>query len=597
MKPIVYPFLILVVFFVACKTPNKETLDQLVDDVSYETEELEANLERRLGDTTYLNQFRFGDTLYHFYQDRKFKPVWALLMVNDSTAEVLLQPFVNAAYEGFQSDYYRLPEIRNILDNLKNGKKSELYDELVHLEMLTSDNMLSLHHDRVWGRTDPVKVFDGAYHLPRREFPEFNLFDILHAKKYPAVLKENEIQDTAYVKLKEMLAVYVNRIKSGEEWATIDTTGVKKLEPGDTTTLMPLIAQKLHEMQVISEAEMKEADSNTYKKSFAKYIRRFQQRFGLYDDAILGRRTFGLLNISLQDRANEVAANMERIRWFELPEEKPYVSVNLPFFELTLHYEDSIQKMATCIGKPRKHDYYDRMERYKKEGKAWLRPPDHETPQIYSKIAYMVINPTWTVPTSIVTREMWWKMKTDSHYLVNAGYGVFYKKKEIRSDTINWRKFNPRKLPFEIVQKSGEENALGKVKFIFPNKYSIYLHDTPQKSKFSWTGRAVSHGCVRVEDPVLLGEFVTQNIDTMDSDDFRIHMGYEPRNSIRLEEYDPEDSTAHIQPIDETHVVWLNRRMPVFFLYRTISFSEDWEVQYRNDVYDKNRLIIQAMSF
>ncbi|MFT5513772.1 MAG: murein L,D-transpeptidase YcbB/YkuD, partial [Bacteroidia bacterium] len=145
--------------------------------------------------------------------------------------------------------------------------------------------------------------------------------------------------------------------------------------------------------------------------------------------------------------------------------------------------------------------------------------------------------------------------------------------------------------------KSGPANALGKVKFIFPNKYSIYLHDTPQKSKFKWSGRAVSHGCVRVENPLLLGEFLTQKIDTLDADDFRIHMGYEPQNEERLKDYDAEDTTTRIQPLTETRIIRLNEQLPVFFLYNTIFFDEDWNVQYRNDVYDKNKFIIEGMNF
>jgi murein L,D-transpeptidase YcbB/YkuD len=594
-KPILYISALIVLVVVSCKQPNQDKLDALVERGNFKKSELVKFIEKKVNDTTFMNGFRFGDTLVQYYNEHKYKPAWAMYLVDDSMAEPVLNRIFRCREEGFRPSYYKYDSIRAILSNLKIGEIKSLYGELALLELLVADNMLSLHYDRVVGRTDPEIVLQGAYHLPKRKHEDFALFDVMDYKDFSSVLDKASLQDTAYVYLQDLLLGYLKRIDAGEQWEVIDTTGVRKLEPGDTTTLLPAIAKKMNQIQVISEVEMLEADSNTYNKSYAKYVRRFQQRYGLYDDAIFGRNTFGLLNESMQDRINQISANMERIRWFKFPEEKPYISVNLPAFELTLHYEDSIKKMATCIGKPRPYNYNDKLK--KSLEKKSLKPADHETPQIYSRVAYMVVNPTWNVPRSIITREMWWKMKTDSHYLADAGYGVFYKKKEVRSDTINWRKYNPSKLPFEIIQKSGPANALGKVKFIFPNKYSIYLHDTPQKSKFKWSGRAVSHGCVRVENPLLLGEFLTQKIDTLDADDFRIHMGYEPQNEERLKDYDAEDTTTRIQPLTETRIIRLNEQLPVFFLYNTIFFDEDWNVQYRNDVYDKNKFIIEGMNF
>lgn len=595
MKPILYISALCVLLVVSCKQPNQDKLNELVERGNFEKSELVKNLKSKVQDTTYMKAFRFHDTLVHFYQNENYKPVWALYMVNDSMAKPILDRLFASREEGLKPSYYRLDSIKSMLERLKTGEIKSLYGELAHLELLLADNMLSLHHDRVIGRVDPVIALQGAYHLPRRKHEAFKLLEVLDYESYNKVLDESSITDTAYVYLQNLLKGYLQRIDAGEQWTVIDTTGIRKLEPGDTTTLLPIIARKLAQIQVISEKEMLEADSQLYNKDFAKYVRRFQQRYGLFDDAIFGRNTFGLLNESMEDRIDQIAVNMERIRWFAFPEDKPYISVNLPAFELTLHYEDSIKTMAVCIGKPRPYNYESRLKK-SIENKS-LKPADHETPQIYSKVAYMVVNPTWNVPRSIITREMWWKMKTDSHYLEDAGYGVFYKKKEIRSDTINWRLYSPSKLPFEIIQRSGDDNALGKVKFIFPNKYSIYLHDTPQKSKFKWSGRAVSHGCVRVQDPLLVGEFLTQKIDTLDADDFRIHMGYEPRDEERLKDYDAADTTARIQPLKDTRIIRLNEQIPVYFLYNTIYFDSDWNVQYRNDVYDKNKLIIQAMNF
>ncbi|MFT5157094.1 MAG: murein L,D-transpeptidase YcbB/YkuD [Bacteroidia bacterium] len=585
----------------SCKTPNKAALDKLIDDGSFIESELKVAIKTSLTDSSIIKSFiwklRFSDTLFDFYAERTFQPVWAMYLVNDSMADLVFKVLENSRLDGFKAEYYRVDSLRSMLRRLKRGDVENPYAELAKIDLLMSDNMLSFHHDRVFGRTDPNKVFKAAYQLPTRFFPNFKLLDVLSYKQYPKVLEKNTITDTAYWRLTDLLKFYYNKLDAGEKWFQIDTVGIKKLEPGDTTMLMPAIAEKLFLMQVLSAKEAKEADSFMYDKDYAKYIRRFQQRFGLFDDAVLGRKTFGLLNSSLQDIIDQIAANLERIRWFQLPEEKPYIAVNLPAYELGLFYPDSIKYMRVCIGKAHPPDYDAKMEKYLKELKYWLRPADHETPQIKSGVVYMVVNPTWTVPNSIISREMFYKMKRDNNYLKDNGYGVFYKGKELLSDSINWAKYSPTKVPFNIVQKAGDENALGKVKFIFPNPFQIYLHDTPQKSKFKWTERAVSHGCVRVEKPLELGAFLTQNIKKYDEDDFRIMMGQEPLDAERLKDYDPLDSLAKLQPIDTTMLIRLEKSIPVYFLYNTIWFDQDGQVQYRNDVYDKNKYIIRAMNF
>ncbi|MBI1305322.1 MAG: L,D-transpeptidase family protein [Bacteroidetes bacterium] len=612
-------FLLLCFILTACSNPVKQQLEQLEENFQFDKSELITQTKTFFTDSNLFNSFtkglRFKDTLLTFYSNRKFEPVWAIYMSNDSLASILETVLINTQLEGFKKEYYRTDSIIHLQKRMLKEKGNDFYLNMAKLELLVSDNMLSFHRDRVKGRTNPAKVFGNIYQLPEREYPDFDLFEVLDNEKYQEVLSKNSHSEESYIRLKELLTIYFKRAEEGEKWFSIDTAGIKKLEPGDTTDILPQIAKKLYLMGVISEKESQTADPFYYNKSFAPLVRRFQQSYGLYDDAIFGRKTFGLLNASLQDRIDQIAANMERIRWFELPEDKAYIAVNLPAFEATLHWNikkenydkelfqieeeipDSINTFRVCIGKAHPFDYDARYAKYVKEGKYWLKPPDHETPQIHSYISYFVINPTWTVPRSIITREMFYQMKNDKFYLEKNGYGVFYKGKEVRSDSINWSKYSPTNIPFDIVQEAGVDNALGKIKFIFPNPFHIYLHDTPQKSKFKWSERAVSHGCVRVEKPILLGEFLMRNVTKNNADDFRIWMGYEPLDSARKADYDPLDSLAVIKPIKKTTTIRLNQGMPVYFIYNTIWFDAEGKVQYRNDVYDKNKYILKAMNY
>jgi len=538
-------------------------------------------------------ELRFGDTLGIFYKDRDYKPLW-INDIREGNSEII-EIFANARFEGLDPAYYQKDTLFALSKLINDYSDDEVYRRMAWMELKISDHLLSFHRDRVIGRTEPDSIFKSSYRLPRRVYPEFELMSVLNPKKYEKVLRNNTHQEKEYKLYSNLLKEYYAKLDSGESWFSIDTTGIKKIEPGDTVSIMPNVTRKLAIMGMITEEQALKADSNYYNKEIEPFIKEAQERFGLFSDGVLGRKTLELINTKIEDRLVQIAATMERLRWFEVKEEAPYILVNLPAFELQLFHPDSIQTMKVCIGKPRPLSYDAAYEKYLKTGKWWDRPRDFETPQVASKVHYLVINPTWTVPKSIVTREMFHQMKKDSFYLRDNGYGVFYKGKELNPDTINWSKFKADKLPFTIVQEAGDANALGKVKFIFPNPFHVYLHDTPQRSKFKWTERAVSHGCVRVEQPIELGEFLMMNHAEYNSDDFRIMMGYEPEDEDRLKDYDPQDSTAEIQPLDSTEIVRLKDPVPVYFLYNTIWFDEDDIPQYRRDVYDKNRKIIEAM--
>jgi murein L,D-transpeptidase YcbB/YkuD len=261
-----------------------------------------------------------------------------------------------------------------------------------------------------------------------------------------------------------------------------------------------------------------------------------------------------------------------------------------------MHWEDSIKTMRVCIGKNLPDNYDDLVRTYTDSGWLYKLPKNMETPQIASKITYMVINPTWTIPYSIIRNEMWWKLIKDPAYLKREGYKVYKGKTEVNGDTIQWGKIDKDKIPYQIVQNPGPKNSLGTVKYIFNNPFSIYLHDTPSKSSFKRTQRAVSHGCVRLQDPILFGEYLMQNSDSNNVDDFRIKMGYAPKDPDRLKDYDPADSTAAIHKLVETTIVRLEKPMPLYLDYRTVYFDANWTLHFCYDIYDQNKLILEAMN-
>ena len=572
---------------------EQEKADWILDKTEF-VKAIEFNFNTHLADT-HRSMFPF-DTIFNAYYSADFTPVWMVAFENEKNFDHYLD-FLNtyALEEGLEGEWYATDTLAQLKKRMFSSDNPD-YSILAIAERIMSTSIVQFHYDHIFGRVNPKDVLGENYMLPRRVVVNFELLSVLNYQNLITKVKEYEVQHYSYQEYKKLLGKWnVLKADTTISWEKIDFQKIEKLAPDSVTTLMPLIAGKLAQMGIITEQEASIADSFVYNKEFKPFIKRAQTSFGLMDDGILGRKTFNIINTTIDSRIEDIRVNMERCRWFLPDTTKKCVWVNIPNYTLVVNYVDSTKEMNVAVGKAKPHDYDEKMAKYQETRKWYDRPKDHSTPQIYSAIKYMVLNPTWTVPASIVQREMYWKMRKDSSYLRRNNYRVYFNKEEIDPDTVNWRKYKATNIPFKFVQKEGEGNALGRVKFIFYNPFSIYLHDTPQKSKFEWTERAVSHGCVRVAEPFTVAEFLLKGNKKVNYDDFRIKLGQEPLEEERLEEYDPLDTLEEIQPIDTTEIIYLHERVPVYFLYNTIFFNEEGHPVFRNDVYGYNRRIYSAM--
>lgn len=583
----------------SCNKKPKEKLSNLLDNNIFSTSTLiEKITQETVRQKRTENPARWADTLYEFYEKRAFEPLWAVQLADSATRVEILSFIDNSNLEGLSPEWYDYSELKHLFERLAGFVPSDsLYLMLAEAEWKISNAFVSLNHDHCFGRTDPKEIFGDNYLLPRRTDSTFTLFEILNLNKYQAAYTRHEPPQDDYDSLKIRLTHYANLYKKGTRWSLIDTTGITRIDPGDTTGIMPTIANKLFEMEFIDSVSVAQVSPEYYEKSFAKYIRKFQATYGLFDDGIIGRNTLDLINLTIKEISEEIACNMERLRWFEADTaNRPFVLVNQPEFMLYMHYQDSIKGMRVCIGKQNSHNYDYLNKKYLDTKKFSDKPKNFETPQIYSRISHIVLNPTWTVPYSIVSREMYPQIRRDKNYLRRNNYTVLYKDKPVpNQDNINWARYTATNIPYKFVQGAGDDNALGVIKFMFPNPFFIYLHDTPQKSKFKITERSVSHGCVRVEEPLNLALFLSQNIEKYDFDDFRVIMGYPPVDEERLKKYDPLDSMADIKKITKTTSIFLDERVQVYFDYRTIWWDAQGKLQMRSDVYRRNKKIIIAM--
>lgn len=542
--------------------------------------------------------FHFKDTLTEFYAKRKFEPVWSeILMDKDKTEELLSFSNDFMRKEGLFLEEFQIDEFKAFLPDTPYVYDEEFYRKMASAELVLSSHLMHMHHDSKVGYVRPNEIFNSYYELPTKQVDSFDVFAVLDAEKYKDVIMQDRHIDSNYQKYQHVLDSLYRIIEQDTAYVKIDTAGITKLVVGDSTHILPQIAHNLVVMGIISEKAAAKASPDIYNKEFKYYIRIAQQAVGLHDDGVIGSKTLQMFNQSISKKIEQVKLNMERERWIARPDEPPFILVNLPQYELFLHYVDSVKKMPICIGKPRHPHYNKQMSKYNETGRYWDKPRDFETPQIYSSMEYFVMNPTWRVPRSIVVREMYSQMRRDSSYLRDNHYEVYRKKEKLDPDTINWRRFAATRIPYRFVQTPGDHNSLGKVKYIFRNKHHIYFHDTPQKSKFRWTQRSVSHGCVRLGDPMLMGDFVLKEHSKYDYDDFRIMLGYEPLDPERLKDFDPKDTTAEIQPLDSvtTKTVHLDDKIPVYFLYRTVWTGDDGKAHFHSDVYGKNEELFNGI--
>jgi len=292
-----------------------------------------------------------------------------------------------------------------------------------------------------------------------------------------------------------------------------------------------------------------------------------------------------------------IKMNLERMRW-RLPQQtEELVVVNIPDFTLTwFKKDDTLAHMNVCVGGKREATYAEKMKAFLKSGKLDDKPKNHETPQLFSVFNAIQVNPIWNIPVSIAKSEIYWMARKDAYYLSNNNIKVYYKGKLVSDpDTINWDKYPREKLPFTFKQGSGEGNALGKFKFVFDNSSSIYLHDTNNKYGFKLANRAISHGCVRIEQPLKFAELMVK--DKYQYDRLRMDVDLPPidttKNDIYRKKLAKKADTLNSYQLKPT---WYAPRksIGVFIAYYT-AWADQGKVQFRPDVYNYDPILWDAL--
>lgn len=296
-------------------------------------------------------------------------------------------------------------------------------------------------------------------------------------------------------------------------------------------------------------------------KGFLDSVQPKDKQYAALQQALKNHRNSNAANGEEVERV--LLVNLERLRWQNKPIEEKYVWVNIPNFSLdVIEKGKSTLNMKVCVGEGRNQDYKDKLVEYDESGVKKDRPFNRETPQLASVIHSVQVNPVWNIPESIASNEITKYAAADPYYLSNNNIDVYLNGKIVDDpETINWSESGVGK-KYSFKQRPGEDNSLGKIKFLFNNQSSVYLHDTPNKEAFNRQVRAVSHGCVRVENPLGLAKALFGEGATFESIKTAMQNG-EPRAKD----------------------IALKNKIPVYLSYNTCWLDEAGKLQYRKDVY------------
>lgn len=483
------------------------------------------------------------DPLRGYYGSEDAIPIWTGPGGVKQGAHALIELVAGAEAEGLVPGDY-LSGIPGDVDGITDPAA------LARLELALSDMFLHYGRDLYRGRTSP-SISAPDIVIARKEFDETAWLRAAAQSGPEAVYQALQPQHAQYRKLKAMLAGY-RRLATAGGWPAIasgETLKPDMADPGVAELRANLAARGYGGLARNSVEEAQVFDAG-----LVVALKHFQDRHGLTPDAVVGPRTRAALNVPAEARVRQLIINLERLRWLPAELGERYVFVNQAGFQLWVIDSDRvIAEHKVIVGKP-----------------------FHRSPMFSDRIRYLEFNPTWTVTNSIAVNEMLPKLKQNPNYLATqnmvlySGWGD--SAREIDPTAVDWWALAGKQFPFRIVQQPGPKNALGRVKFMFPNKFNVYLHDTPSRQLFNRTGRAFSHGCIRVERPLDLAATLLKHDRNMGRAEIDAIVTSKDQKALRL-----------------------TRPVPVHLTYFTAWVDETGAPSFFDDIYDRDRLVARIL--
>lgn len=588
---------ILLLLVNGCRKEEPEIFPTLNEILKFNPDQYQDQLKTTLlqSDSLTHPMLKYLDTLKYFYSQRNYEPLFVKSFEEEELVGSILMTLENAWQHGLDSKLYHSELIPSeFLQAVDTTLTMDNYEHLANTELYLADALLKYSYHLRYGAVDPRTIYPESYRMPLPDSLHRYLFQPLEHANVPEYLQTIQPKNEKYVKLQ---AVLKNFYKLKDiRWNPV-IINKRKLVPGDIDPSVVTIAARLITFGFLDTSAVKIGDFSKYDSALVPAVKMFQKMQGLNPDGIIGATTVERLNIKPDEYINKIKLSLERFRWIDYSATEEYILVNIPDFNLYI-IRNGVEtfKSKVCTGRKRSAYYDARYEIYKKSNNWKLKPEDWETPVLYSRISYMVLNPTWTVPENIVREEIAVGLKKDSLYLRKKDFKVLKGGKEIELSEVKPDELLEEVIPYIIVQKPGYQNALGRIKFMFDNPFGIYLHDTPVRSAFSLDNRAVSHGCVRVEKPLALSEFLLTHQSKWNIDYLKAEIGSPVKDREKLREYwRVRNELRKNSPPGETTDIGLERKVPLYIDYYTAWVDKDGRINFRDDVYKKDKKLMDAM--
>ena len=490
-----------------------------------------------------------------FYSKRQFQPAWSNEKGPQPQAEELLTVIDKLGSEGLDVRRYSRDRLAAQIEQVKALKSYEdpqAQHELVDLDVELTYTFLTLASHVATGRLQPETLRVDWYTKPRNVD--------LDVKLTQALAKEGEMEQVVrgmappsedYARLRTALASYREQAAQGGWPQVPEGPALKKGERGVRVQALRarLLASK--DLQGSPQpAASQTSGADLYDDALAAGVARFQARHGLDPTGAVDADTLEALNVPLSFRVSQMVANLERWRWMPSSLGERYILVNVPEYRMDLVEGDrTALTMRVVVGKVQS-----------------------QTPVFSDQMTYLELNPAWNLPDTITRDEIVPKLASDPGYLSRNNIEVVKGSEAVDPYSVDLSQLGQAGSGYRLRQGPGAQNPLGKVKFMFPNQFDVYLHDTPADHLFSREERDFSHGCIRLEKPVELADYLLKD--------------------------DPKWSPQAIQAAlatGEQVTVQLKKPLPVHILYWTAWVEKDGTVQFRKDIYGHDAALFEAL--
>jgi murein L,D-transpeptidase YcbB/YkuD len=535
MKNLTKFILIIIIFILGCNNSKKSEEDVFAKTGIYSTQNYTELVLTESDITQFFMSYPENEVVMNevtqYYKNRNYQYAW---FNKDGMTQAI--PNFQNQLQNYSNDFddnnFRIPQLDTLITLIKTDKSNSNLKEnrAKKLELLLTTTFFKYSKKNFSGFVD--SPYNLNWFIPRNKKNYQILLDSL-------VITNNtdrvwEPTNEYYLRLKEKLKQYRNIQKKGGFPTIVTTKKMLKVSESDSCIL------KIKEYLVLTQDLRMNDNTIVFTDTLAKAISNFQRRTGLKEDGQINLESIAELNKPVDFRIKQIMINMERLRWFPDEIESNFLLINIPEFKLHV-FENNKKIWDTKVV----------------VGKEVTR-----TSIFKGNISKIILNPYWNVPKSIIRNEILPILKRNPSYLRRNNFQVLSGNNIINPSRINWHNYK-KNIPFAIRQKPGEDNALGKIKFLFPNDFSIYLHDTPSKNLFNESKRAFSHGCIRVQEPKKLALYLLRKDKNWD-----------------------EEKIDSVLLTNKTLDIALQPNIPIYIVYFTAWVDNTGQINFRDDLYN-----------